>query len=127
MKAHITTDWLTGVLAVVTPVILALAAIATIAAGESPAGPSATLHHDNGDIVITGGSGAQAWTLRYPRIPNDEIKDGLVLDGDERAWFSNGCWLRLLETRKGVVLGRWRFPGQVLKMTPQKGQLQVEL
>ncbi len=75
---------------------------------------------------VSGGSGAQAWTLKYGVAPNSEERWLLADAGDDRTWFSHGCWLRLLDSRQGVVLGRWRVPGSILQLTPQGKTVQIE-
>jgi tetratricopeptide (TPR) repeat protein len=50
----------------------------------------------------------------------------LVVGQGNRAWFSHGGWLRLIDTEKGVVIGRWHFPGQIAGLTPEGTRVQVE-
>jgi len=76
-------------------------------------------------LEITGGSGAQAWRLRYGTL-NLYNKLLVTTDGGS-AWFSHGSWLRLIDTKKGAVIGRWRFPGQIVRLAPEGTKVQVEV
>jgi tetratricopeptide (TPR) repeat protein len=143
MKAHLTRQGLTGILTAVLPAILTVAAIAVPAsAGESKTlaldVAGATLQRADRMracggfpclvLEITGGTAPHVWTLSYPTIySGDDTKASLLQAPEERAWFSHGSWLRLLDTRRGVVLGRWRFPGQIVSLTPQGQQVRVEV
>lgn len=76
-------------------------------------------------IEITGGSGRQAWRLRYGTM---EIYKKLLVEGEgKRAWFSHAGWLRLIDTEKGQVMGRWRFPGQIVNLVAREDRVQVEI
>jgi len=85
--------------------------------------------------AITGGAGANAWALRYHTPVNGywdyrskqlvEIARLLPVEGD-RAWFSHGGWLRLIDTKQGVVIGRWHFPGLIVRLEVAGKELQVE-
>lgn len=76
-------------------------------------------------IELTGGTGKNAWRIVYGS-PSSADARFVVLEKN-RAWFSHGYWLRLLDTEKGTVLGRWRLPGVVLKITPQGDKAEVEV
>ncbi|MGH9650394.1 MAG: hypothetical protein ACRD3I_07975, partial [Terriglobales bacterium] len=75
-------------------------------------------------IEISGGAGKTAWKLAYGTLASTEAHFASGEAG--RAWFGHGFWLRLMDTEKGTVLGRWRMPGAVLKLTPQGGKVEVE-
>ena len=81
--------------------------------------PSKTL------VEITGGSGPQSWQLRYGTY--DSYNKLLVSADENRAWFSHGSWLRLIDTKKGVVIGRWHFPGVIVALGPTENQVDVEV
>ena len=51
----------------------------------------------------------------------------MVAAEENRAWFGHGGWLRLIDTRKGVVIGRWHFPGMIVALSPTENQVQVEV
>lgn len=81
-------------------------------------------------IEITGGSGARAWRLRYgtPR-PNAvvPVQSHFVTMEGNRAWFSHRGWLRLIDTEKGIVIGRWHFPGEIAGVVPVGTRVQIEV
>ncbi len=78
-------------------------------------------------LVISGGSGAQAWQLRYAiNAAASEIKPQLVMAEGGLAWFSHGMWLRRLDTSKGVVTGRWRIPGNITGLKPEGAKVRVD-
>lgn len=84
-----------------------------------------SLRVGNEQIEITGGSGKEAWRMRYGT--GFERKVLLVVAGTDRAWFSHVGWLRLIDTKKGVVIGRWRFPDEITALTPQGNKVQVDV
>jgi len=100
------------------PTILALALPALLAA-------QAKLEVHGLDMTIRSGSGPSAWQLRYGTKPAN-TKPQLILGADQRAWFAHGSWLRLIDTGHGIVLGRWWFPGLIVKLNPQGRQVRVE-
>jgi tetratricopeptide (TPR) repeat protein len=77
-------------------------------------------------IEITGGSGANAWRIRYG-AHYSFYQVQLVRAGPDRAWFSHGDWLRLIDTQRGIVIGRWRFPAQIVGLVPKEKRVQVEI
>jgi len=76
-------------------------------------------------VELRGGSGSQAWKLRYGTQIHFKLL--VVPAGSDRAWFSHAGWLRLLDTSKGVVVGRWRFPGQIVSLVPAGNRVQLEV
>jgi tetratricopeptide (TPR) repeat protein len=48
---------------------------------------------------------------------------------DGRAYFARGDWLRLIDTAKGQVIGRWHFPGLITRLTAgaAPGGIEVEV
>ncbi len=80
-------------------------------------------------VEISGGSGKQAWRLRYGTMREwtDFFKPRFALAEGNRAWYCYGGWLRLIDTQKGVVIGRWHFPGVIVALAPQGEKLQVEV
>src|SRR3990172_9085394 len=79
-----------------------------------------------GDVVeITGGSGRDAWRLRYGTLTS--YQRHFIPWSADRAWFSHGGWLRLIDTKKGLVTGRWNFPGEIVSLQPQASGVQVEV
>ena len=77
-------------------------------------------------IEISGGSGSRAWTIRYGT--GAFLPKKLTATDGRRAWLSHGGWLRLIDTEKGAVIGRWHFPGSIAHLTPagRSVQLQIE-
>jgi tetratricopeptide (TPR) repeat protein len=78
-------------------------------------------------IEIRGGEGKAAWRLDYGTRLNMTIRKGVYPAGNDRAYFAHGFWLRLIDTRKGVVVGRWRFPGQIVRVVPDGRVAKVEI
>lgn len=85
--------------------------------------PSPTL------IELSGGEGRQAWRLLYGTRagPADPFTVALIPAGEDRAWFVHFSWLRLIDTQKGIILGRWHFPGQIVRVVPDGSRAQVEV
>ncbi len=80
-------------------------------------------------IEISGGSGKQAWRLRYGTLASvgrTMAQPQLALAEAHRAWFSHAGWLRLIDTEKGIVIGRWHFPGEIARLTPKGSKVEVE-
>jgi tetratricopeptide (TPR) repeat protein len=80
-------------------------------------------------IEISGGEGKDAWRLHYGTRADisNPIHKGVYPAGNDRAYFAHGLWLRLIDTRKGVVVGRWRFPSQILRVVPEGLRAKVEI
>jgi tetratricopeptide (TPR) repeat protein len=76
-------------------------------------------------IEITGGSGPKAWAIRYGT--SESYQKRFALGGSNRAWFSHGGWLRLVDTASGIVIGRWRFPGSIVHLVPGDSGIQVQV
>ncbi len=76
-------------------------------------------------VEITGGTGTRAWRIKYGTL--DSYQKKFVMAGESRAWFSHSGWLRLIDTEKGVVVGRWHFPGSIVQLTPADGRVEVEV
>jgi tetratricopeptide (TPR) repeat protein len=77
-------------------------------------------------VEIGGGSGTSAWRLTYgnPRVMR--IPQDLVVSGDV-AYFSHGPFLRQIDTRRGLVTGRWIFPWEIAHITPEGAKVRVEI
>jgi len=106
------------------PVILALLLPAFLAADN------ARMEYDGKKFVysIQGGTATHPWILHYATVADTfQIKAVFAQAPGNRAWFSHGMWLRLIDTDRGVVLGRWRFPGQIVALTPDRSQVKVEI
>src|SRR5579862_4198325 len=80
------------------------------------------------------------WILRYgcvekackastPSTPTapDTDEGHLAVASSDRAFFSHGSWLRWIDTRRGIVIGRWRFPGSITAITPSGALVQVAI
>jgi tetratricopeptide (TPR) repeat protein len=78
-------------------------------------------------IEISGGEGKAAWRLGYGTRLNVTIYKGVYPAGNDRAYFAHGLWLRLIDTRKGIIVGRWRFPGQILRVVPEGRAAKIEI
>ncbi len=78
-------------------------------------------------LEISGGSGRKSWRLRYGTYFDFATQAQLVSVAGNRAWFSHGGWLRLIDTEKGLVIGRWHFPGQIVHLVPQETRVQVDI
>ncbi len=78
-------------------------------------------------LEISGGAGRQRWRLRYGTFYEFAPSAQLVSVAGNRAWFSHGGWLRLIDTQKGLVIGRWHFPWLIVRLVPQGNRLQVDV
>lgn len=76
-------------------------------------------------IEISGGSGRQSWTLRYGTYSDFATQAQLVPAAGNRTWFTHGGWLRLIDTEKGLVTGRWHFPDLIVQVVPVGNRLQI--
>jgi tetratricopeptide (TPR) repeat protein len=104
-----------------------LAVLATFLAAVGAVGAEAQLNRPAVSLIeISGGTGPQAWRLRYG-THSSLYQSELVPGEGDRAWFVHGNWLRLLDTKKGVVIGRWRFPCRILHLVPKGNQIEVEI
>jgi tetratricopeptide (TPR) repeat protein len=90
--------------------VLALPAVATV-----------TLTQTEGKLELKGGQGKNQWTLTYGTSTTWKRQAVLAEVSPTRAYFSHGDWLRLLDTGKGVVIGRWHFPGEITEIHPAGG------
>jgi len=88
----------------------------------------------NNFIEVTS-SAPNKWVLQYSRVefagfqPNsfDPDEAHLVISGSDRAFFSHGCWMRWIDTKRGIVIGRWRFPGEITNMVVEGSILKVQV
>ena len=121
MKNHVIRQVLRWPAATIPTALLALFGLPILAAGSD-----VQMSHVSDTLVeIAGGRGLQAWRLRYGT--HGSYNKELVADEEHRAWFSHGGWLRLIDTKKGVVIGRWHFPGTIVALNPAKEQATVEV
>ncbi len=105
-----------------------IAALGFLAGAAQVATAEAQLNRVSKTVLeIRGGTGPKSWTIRYGTYGEVGAKAQLVAGTGEHAWFSHGSWLRLIDTDKGVVLGRWHFPEQILKVNPVDSKVQVEI
>lgn len=109
------------------PAILATALTATWAATLAHAAEAQLNVVSDRELEITGGAGKQAWRLRYGRLVAAKLNPRFTLADGNRAWFSHAGWLRLIDTGKGTVTGRWHFPGDIVRLAPQGTRLQIEV
>ncbi|HEY2383063.1 MAG TPA: hypothetical protein VGK48_17945 [Terriglobia bacterium] len=69
----------------------------------------------NHSINVSGGSGKQAWHIQYGARSGPGRLPGvgtLTLSGPgDIAYFTHETWLRRVDVSRGVVTGRWHFPG----------------
>ncbi len=78
-------------------------------------------------IEITGGTGREAWHLTYGMVLGGEYKPLLVPAEGNRAWYAYGGWLRLIDTKKGEVVGRWHFPSVISALRPEGATVDAEI
>jgi len=96
------------------------------AAGAPAATPAQLVRVSDTLLEIRGGGGRQSWVIRYGSLYDlSQRAQWLPIAGD-RAWFSHGGWLRLIDTRKGVVVGRWHVPGTIVRLTAVESRIQIE-
>jgi cytochrome c-type biogenesis protein CcmH/NrfG len=83
-----------------------------------------------GNVVEVSGGGNKPWKLRYANrdTPPMEIEETHVAPaGQDRAYFSHGPWLRWIDTKRGVVIGRWLLPGRITKITPDGERASIDI
>lgn len=109
----------TIILALALPILWATPAVAQEKA-EAAAAMAPVKLVDYDDAVEVVGPG---WKLHYHSYIRTTSRDAararLAVAENGRAWFSHGGWLRLIDTRKGVVLGRWHFSDVITKLEPK--------
>ncbi len=87
---------------------LLIAALSVTTAVRSAAAAEAQLNHVSKTVLeIRGGTGPKSWTIRYGSYGEFSAQAQVVAGAGARAWFTHGSWLRLLDTDKGLVVGRW--------------------
>ncbi len=102
------------------------ALLAIFAATASLSGADAKMSLPRENLMeISGGAGARAWTIRYGTGASYQKK--LVNAAANRAWISHGGWLRLIDAERGVVVGRWHFPGSIVQLTSAGKAVQLQL
>jgi len=100
--------------------------MATLATAAGSAGADARMNLSNKTLIeITGGNGSRTWVMRYGT--GDFYQKRFVTAGANHAWFSHGGWLRRLDIARGLVTGRWHFPGSIVNLVPADGRVQVQL
>jgi tetratricopeptide (TPR) repeat protein len=72
------------------------------------------------EVTIAG----PGWKLRYGTCAGVVHELFPLREGE--ACFSNGGWLRRIDTRQGVVTGRWRFPGEIRSVAVEGRRWRVE-
>ncbi|HEV2351605.1 MAG TPA: tetratricopeptide repeat protein [Terriglobia bacterium] len=109
-----------------TPRILAAMVAVLWAVGPMEAAEASLNKVSETQVEISGGSGKDAWRLRYGTMLA-EFKPHFVASEGNRAWYSYGGWLRWIDTQKGLVIGRWHFPAEIVNLTPEGAKIQVEI
>lgn len=82
-------------------------------------------------IEVTGG-GSKPWKLRYANVGKSstplEIEETHITPaGRDRAYFSHGPWLRWIDTKHGIVVGRWLLPGRITKISPNGDAVNIDI
>jgi tetratricopeptide (TPR) repeat protein len=88
-------------------------------------------------LDLAGGSPGAEWHMRYGTSPPSAqgaaarqlnvFRAAVHAAGPERAYFSHGGWLRLIDTQKGLVLGRWHFPCVIANVMPEGDRANVQM
>jgi Tfp pilus assembly protein PilF len=107
-----------------------------LAVNASAAEVKITRISDPAAFEVSGGSGAQAWHIRYnlygigTPFPNGPGPTVLSAEGPESiAFFTHQNWLRRVDVEKGIVTGRWHFPEERIRHLAWKNdhlEVQVE-
>ncbi len=87
-----------------------------------PAAASVTLNTGNTAIEISGGTAKRPWKLAYGNIRGMEYSPTVQEISQTRAYYSRAGWLRLIDSEKGIVIGRWHFPGAIIALKPAGGE-----
>ena len=108
------------------PRILAVVLATFWAVGQASAAEVQLNRISENVVEITGGSGRAAWRIRYG-TGSLGFKPQLIPVEGNRAWYAYGPWLRLIDTEKGIVIGRWHFGSEIVDLVPRGTKVQVEL
>jgi tetratricopeptide (TPR) repeat protein len=103
-----------------------LLAVALAVFWAGPAAAAVSIKKVNNILEVSGGTGSAAWTVRYGTPLHVATPRELAVNGNH-VWFSHDNWLRRMDLQRGVVTGRWRFPWQISRLTPQGGGVRVEM
>jgi tetratricopeptide (TPR) repeat protein len=77
-------------------------------------------------LEVRGGAGANAWHIQYGTVfkPSKFV----VLPGPGPiTYFSHYNWLRQIDTEKGVVTGRWMYPGNIERLSLKEGKVDIQV
>src|SRR6266481_1664294 len=101
----------------VVTVILAILMPVFLAPSVWAADAKVDIISNGAEIRVTSADG-KTWALHYGQRPEyqEAFKYILVNAKGDRTWFSHGSWLRLIDTKNGLVLGRWHFTGVIQKL-----------
>lgn len=70
-------------------------------------------------IELIGGAAGAPWRIRYgTNAANFEARLYMAGAPAGHVYFAHGPWLRLIDVARGVVVGRWRFPGMIVGVSP---------
>lgn len=92
--------------------VILLAVVATPAAAQA----LQMKLDDSKNIVLSG----RGWSIVYGSPRYLQQKALLVTTETGKTYFSHGGWLRLFD-RRGIVVGRWLFPGEIRNLIPEAG------
>src|SRR5688572_21395738 len=104
-----------------------IAALFLMTAPKLLAGEIEVRQINNFLLELSGGKGARAWHIQYGTVRRDAEFKMLAGPGSD-AYFSHYNWLRRIDTDKGIVTGRWFFPGKTItNLQWMDGHLRVEV
>ena len=67
----------------------------------------------------------EGWSIKYGSIRFESqphlFKSGVA----NRVYFSHGAWLRVIDTKQGVVTQRWHLPSEIQDVSERDGRIQV--
>ena len=102
-------------------------ALPTFLATEAAAGEITVTRPSRVLFEVGGGSGDKAWHIQYGTNPTPRATVLTLTGPGATAYFSHVGWLRRIDTEKGVVTGRWHFPGFIKGLTAKDSRIQVEV
>lgn len=101
---------------------LAIAVLLSVCAFPASA-PAQTVRVERNasSVAVLGGTGQATWRIQYGTLLNAVWEARVLVVSPDRAYFAHGPWLRLIDTTRGIVVGRWRFASDIKEIMAGSG------